>query len=360
MDVTARARAIHDTLPVVDGHNDWPWALRTQPDGPFHTDVDRLLAGGVGAQFWSVYVPADLQEPFVTTLEQIDLVERLAAEDDRLVMAPTMNDVAEAQRQGRIACLLGAEGGHSIEGDRGNLRELFDRGVRYLTLTHSDTNDLGDSATDDPIHGGLSDLGRLVVAEMNRIGMLVDISHVSAATMRDVLDVSTTPVIASHSGAHALAPHPRNVPDDVLQAVGARGGVVMVVFFPGFLVRSTAEAMVDMFDDMRRIRAEHRGDEAAIAAEMDRVESALDLDLGSVADVADHVEHIAAVAGIDAVGLGSDFDGMSLTPSGLADVSCYPAITEELLRRNWSEGDVRKVLGDNARRVLRDVATAGA
>ena len=362
--MSAAARRIHRDLPVIDGHNDLPWAIRTKaagsldaanPSGPlpgYHTDVPRLNAGGVGGQFWSVYVPTDIAEPHRETLAQIDLVEAMAAHDEQLVMARTAADVRRIRSEGRIACLLGAEGGHAIEGSIEKLRVLASRGVRYMTLTHSDTIGWADSATDTARHGGLTDFGRDVVSEMNRLGILVDLSHVSVGTMRDALATSNAPVIASHSNAAALAPHPRNIPDDLLAEIGTRGGVVMVVFFPGFVVRSTAEAMVGMFGTWRDIRRRHIGDEAAIAAMMDRIEAGMELDRGTVADVVDHIEHIAEVAGVDAVGLGSDFDGMSMTPDGLEDVSCYPAITSELLRRSWSESDIRKVLGENSLRVL--------
>jgi len=360
-----RALRIHRDLPVFDGHNDLPWRLHTSvggdfdaadPSGPlpqFHTDIPRLLAGGVGAQWWSVYVPADLEKPFTATVRQIGLVERLVAHDDRLEPARTAADVRRIRGHGRIASLIGAEGGHSIEDSLDKLRRLAERGVGYMTLTHSDTLSWADSATDTAKHGGLTEFGRAVVHEMNRLGMLVDISHVSVATMRDALDTSEAPIIASHSNAAALAPHPRNIPDDVLSTIGARGGVVMAVFFPGFVLASTAAVMAEMFETWRRIRGELGDDEAAIAAEMERIEATKDLARGRVADVVDHIEHIASVAGVDAVGLGSDFDGMTMVPEGLEDVSCYPAITDELLARSWTEGDIRKVLGENALRVLR-------
>jgi membrane dipeptidase len=249
---------------------------------------------------------------------------------------------------------MGAEGGHSIDGSLDNLRQLAERGVGYMTLTHSDTLPWADSATDAPRHGGLTDFGRSVVAEMNRLGMLVDISHVAVDTMRDALDASAAPIIASHSNAAALTPHPRNIPDDVLAVIGARGGVVMAVFFPGFVVAETASAMLNMFDLWRQVRVELAGDERAIDERMDAIESGLQLDCGTVSDVVDHIEHIAQIAGVDAVGIGSDFDGMTMTPAGLEDVSCYPAITDELLARSWSEDDIRKVLGGNALRVLQD------
>jgi membrane dipeptidase len=359
------ARRIHDGLPVVDGHNDLPWKLRLEADGDldaldpagplegFHTDVPRLLEGGVGAQFWSVYVPADVAEPFAMVMQQIDLVESMTARIDVLHPARSAADVARVRSADGIACLLGAEGGHAIEDDLGKLDELADRGVRYMTLTHSDTTSWADSATDESRHGGLSDFGRDVVRRMNDLGMLVDVSHVAHTTMRDVLAMTRAPIIASHSNAWALAPHPRNVPDDVIAEIGRNGGVVMAVFFPGFVVPETAVTMERLFDTWRRLRAE-LDDEKEIAAAIDKVERGLDVDRGTVGDVVDHIEHIAEVGGVDAVGLGSDFDGMTMVPDGLEDVTGYPAITEELLRREWSEGDIHKVLGGNTRRVLAD------
>ena len=358
------ARRIHATSPVVDGHNDLPWKIRTHAAGDldqadprnhiagFHTDVPRMLEGGVGAQLWSVYVPPGIQNPFAQTMAQIDLVEAMTARDDRLEPARTGSEARAIRDQGKIASLMGAEGGHSIENSLDNLATLAERGVRYMTLTHSDTLEWADSATDEATHGGLTAFGRDVVREMNHLGMLVDLSHVSAETMRDALDASTAPVIASHSNAYALAPHPRNMPDDVLREIGDRGGVVMAVFFPGFVVPETARRMVDLFDEWREIRARCGDDEAAIAAEIECRDAELDLDRGAVSDVVDHIEYIAEVAGIDAVGLGSDFDGMNLAPVGLEDASRYPAITDELLRRGWSEANIRKVLGENSLRVL--------
>ncbi len=358
------ARRIHRGLPVVDGHNDLPWKLhvraggdldRIDPRGPlpeFHTDIPRMLEGGVGAQLWSVYVPAGVERPFARTMAQIDLVERMVERDPRLAMASTGSDARSIRDSGRIASLLGAEGGHAIENSLDNLHALAERGVRYMTLTHSDTIDWADSATDERRHGGLSPFGRDVVREMNQLGMLVDLSHVSVETMRDALDVSESPVIASHSNSFALAPNPRNIPDDVLRAIGQGGGVVMVVFFSGFVVAGTALLVPEMFEDLRRIRQELAGDEAAIDAEFERRQDERELNRGTVSHVVDHIEHIAEIAGIDAVGLGSDFDGTSITPAGLEDVTCYPAITDELLRRGWAEPDILKVLGENSLRIL--------
>jgi len=311
-----------------------------------------MIVGGVGAQVWSVYVPARISNPFRETLAQIDLVERMVARDERLELARTGSDARLIRDEGRVASLLGAEGGHSIENSISNLQTLADRGVRYMTLTHSDTTEWADSATDEATHGGLTGFGRDVVREMNRLGMLVDLSHVSADTMRDALETSEAPVIASHSNARALAPHPRNMPDDVLREIGSRLGVVMVVFFPGFVVRETAIRMTEMFADARVVRDELDGDETAIAQEMERREVALELDQGTVSDVVDHIEYVAEIAGVDSVGLGSDFDGMTTTPVGLHDVSCYPAITDELLLRGWREPDIMKVLGENSLRIL--------
>ena len=363
-DWSEEAKRIHADLPVVDGHNDLPWAIHLQADGDlasadpggplpqFHTDIERMRLGGVGVQFWSVYVPSASPAPLRQTIEQIDLTRRMVARNpDDLTLALSSADVTEIRAAGKIACLLGAEGGHSIEGSLGALRMLHALGVRYMTLTHADNVPWADSATDAPIHGGLTDFGAEVVLEMNRIGMLVDISHVSGDTMRDTLDVSGAPVIASHSSAAALTDHPRNVPDDVLRRIADNGGVVMVNFFPGFVVEAAAEMSREMFDVQRALRAE-LGDDREVAARIGAIEEANPIPRGTVADVVDHIEHVADVAGVDHVGLGSDYDGVETLPVGLEDVSTYPAITELLLARGWSEVEVRKVLGTNALRVL--------
>jgi membrane dipeptidase len=360
------ARRIHDSLPVVDGHNDLPWMIRTRAGGSleeadprrrldrFHTDFPRLLEGGVGVQFWSVYVPAWTPGPLEATHRQIDLVEEMTA------LAPDMtalaDDAAAAQRirdGGRVAGIPGAEGGHCIEGSLDALAGLRRRGVRYMTLTHADTTDWADSATDTARHGGLTAFGERVIAEMNALGMLVDVSHVSVDTMRRAVEVSRAPVIASHSSAFALAAHPRNVPDGIIEAIAAGGGVVMVTFVPAFLVPETAEAALDMFEERRVLRAGFApDDEEGYEAAVQERYGDLDIDRGSVADVVDHIEHVARVGGVDAVGIGSDFDGTEITPVGLDDASAYPAITSGLLERGWEEGDIRKVLGGNALRVL--------
>jgi membrane dipeptidase len=364
-----RAAEIHRSLPVVDGHNDLPWEIRTQADGSlkvadprtrldgYHSDLPRMLEGGVGVQFWSVFVPAWTTGPLAATHRQIDLVEEMSR------FAPDLTalaDTAEAARQirdgGRIAGFMGVEGGHAMENDLGALSLLHQRGVRYMTLTHGDTIDWADSATDEERHGGLTDFGREVVHEMNRIGMLVDVSHVSADTMRQAVAASRSPVIASHSSAFALAPHPRNVPDDVIEMIAARGGVVMVTFVPAFLVHETALLDLDMFEQNRRLRTQFApDDEAGFSAASRELELSREVAVGSVTDVADHIEYIARLGGVDHVGIGSDFDGVDLLPEGLHDVTTYPAISKELLERGWAESDLRKVLGENA---LRALATA--
>jgi membrane dipeptidase len=362
-ELNERARAIHADLPVVDGHNDLPWELRVRagsdldvadPCGHlngYHTDVPRLAAGGVGAQFWAVFVPAWDPTPFLTTIEQVDLVTRMIARCDRLAPADSAADVAAARATGRTASLMGAEGGHSIENSLAALRTLRRLGVRYMTLTHGDTIDWADSATDEARHGGLTAFGEDVVREMNRIGMIVDISHVSADTMRHALAVTDRPLMASHSGAFAIAPHARNVPDDVLEMVRENDGVVMGNFSPPFVDSEGARQAEEMFAVARDLMAS-LGDEAAVQAELDRRRAADPFPEVTVPDVVDHIEYIARVAGIDHVGIGSDYDGIDVLPTGLEDVSTYPAITVELLRRGWEEPDIRKVLGENALRVL--------
>ncbi len=362
----ARARAIHASLPVVDGHNDLPWAIRLYHDGlddadttshlaMRHTDTARLIAGGVGGQFWSVYVPAWTEHPYQTTNEQIDLTISMCERDPRLDFVRTAAEVRESREAGRVGGMLGAEGGHCIENSLDKLRALAGRGLRYMTLTHADTIDWADSATDVARHGGLTDFGRTVVAEMNRLGILVDISHVSADTMRDAVSASGVPVIASHSNARELAPHPRNVPDDVLRQVGANGGVVMVNFYPAFVNWTAAELSVEMFADGRALMAE-LGDPVAVDEAL--ADRRSELPRGTVAEVADHVEHIARVAGPHAVGIGSDFDGMDILIPGLEDVSMYPNLTAELLERGWEEQDLRGLLGNNVLRALEQAEAA--
>ena len=365
-------RKIHDSLPVVDGHNDLPWEIRVRAEGSlvaadprtrldgYHSDLPRMIEGGVGVQFWSVFVPSWVREPLATTHRQIDLVEKMSdLAPDLTALAGTAAEARRIRDGGRIAGFMGAEGGHSIENDLAALGVLYGRGVRYMTLTHSDTNDWADSATDEARHGGLTEFGHEVVREMNRIGMLIDISHVSTDTMRQAIEASRVPVIASHSSAFALAPHPRNIPDDVIEMIAANRGVIMVTFVPAFLVHDTALAALDMFEEMRKLREQFDPeDEVAYSAASRAVQQGLDEDNGSVGDVVDHIEHIARVAGVEHVGIGADFDGVERLPRGLEDATKYPAITEELLERGWAEQDIRQVLGENTLRVLEEAEEA--
>ncbi len=374
--LTDEALKIHAEMPVFDGHNDLPWALRTKNDLSFktfdltknqpelHTDLPRMKKGGVGAQFWSAYVPADTAKKgtaVTLTLEQIDVIHRLAKQYPKdLEMAYTVADIERIRNAGKIASLIGIEGGHSIDNSLGTLRMLYKLGVRYMTLTHSESLDWADSATDAPRANGLSKFGEEVVLEMNALGMLVDLSHVSPDTMKAALKVSKAPVIFSHSSARAIADHPRNVPDDVLKLVKENGGVVMVNFFSGFVVPEGARAMQKMFDVGRELKKKYPDDEAKFKEAMREWQKQNDYPAGSVHDVVDHIEQIIEIAGIDSVGLGSDYDGIGKTPKQLEDVSCYPTITQELLNRGYKKDDILKILGGNILRVLRDVEKVSA
>ncbi|MGD2121732.1 MAG: dipeptidase [Gemmatimonadota bacterium] len=343
-DPAAVVRRVLTTTPLVDGHNDLPWEIRNSASmdvaaydlrsrTPGHTDIPRLRAGGVGAQFWSVYVPFDAMEEGAAKvqLEEIDIARQIITRyPDHFELALSPSDVDRIFGSGKIASMLGMEGGHAIENSMGALRAFFDLGVRYMTLTHGGTIDWLDSATDEARHDGLTDFGAEVVREMNRLGMLVDLSHVSPKGMSDVLDVAEAPVIFSHSSARALTDSPRNVPDDILRRMPENGGVVMVTFVTSYVN-----------EDVRTY--EGPPEEAPRA---------------TLADVADHIEYVRDVAGIDHVGIGSDFDGISSTPVGLDDVSTYPALLEELARRGWSEDDLRKLAGENLLRAWREAEQA--
>ncbi len=371
VEVTNEARRVHAAGFVFDGHNDLPWALRTKASSSFekfdlaqrhtgalHTDIPRLREGNVGAQFWSVYVPAETRktgQALLQTLEQIDLVKAMTQRyPETFELALTADDVERIRAQGRIASLIGVEGGHAIEDSLAVLRQLYDRGARYMTLTHSDTLGWADSATDAPQHGGLSPFGEDVVREMNRLGMLVDLSHVSVETMRDALRISKAPVIFSHSSAWALAEHPRNVPDDILRLVTQNGGVVMVNFFSGFVHPESARRMARMFDVSRKLREQYPQPEEYEKA-MARWRAENPIEPGDIHDVVDHIDHIVRVAGIDHVGLGSDFDGVPMLPRQLEDVSTYPRITQELLNRGYTAEEIHKIMSGNILRVLREV-----
>jgi membrane dipeptidase len=373
----SRAEAVLAGAPVIDGHNDLAWTLRNlvgydldrmdlavdQSAAGLHTDLPRLRAGGVGAQFWSVYVPATLDGDAAVsaTLEQIDAVRAIVARyPDDLGLATTADEIERARATGRLASLMGMEGGHSIACSLGTLRMMHALGVRYLTLTHGKNTPWADSATDQPAVGGLSAFGREVVRECNRLGVLVDLSHVAPATMHAALDVSTAPAFFSHSCARALCDHPRNVPDDVLVRVRDSGGVVMVAFVPVFLTeecRAWHERWLVERDRIAGDYAEDSPEWSAVRAAWRRDNPRPPCDLR---DVADHLEHIRDVAGTDHVGLGGDFDGTSMLPDGLEGVHRYPALLAELARRGWSDADLAKLTWHNPLRVIRATESAAA
>jgi len=369
------ARELLREFPVVDGHNDLPWALREQVHydldardiagdrrAHLHTDIPRLRAGGVGAQFWSVYVRSDLPGAVTATLEQIDCVRQLIdRHPDALRAAYTAADMEAARAEGRIASLMGAEGGHSIDNSLGTLRALHALGVRYMTLTHNDNVAWADSATDEPAVGGLSAFGREVVREMNRLGMLVDLSHVAPATMRAALDTTSAPVIFSHSSARAVCDHPRNIPDDVLERLPGNGGVAMVTFVPKFVLQAAVDWTAAADENLRAHGFHHleTNDEAMKAHRA--FEETHPRPVATAATVADHLDHMREVAGVDHLGIGGDYDGTAFTPAGLDDVSGYPNLIAELLDRGWSRADLAKLTWQNAVRVLgaaEDVARA--
>jgi len=358
--------------PVVDGHNDLPWAMRkvgydfTVHDiagscPALHTDLGRLRGGGVVGQFWSVYVPCSYRgaAAVTATLEQIDAVHSMVGHYPHALALVTSAEglQLEAQQGGPIASLLGAEGGHSIDNSLGALRSLYRLGVRYLTLTHNENTDWADSATDEPRLGGLSEFGREVVREMNRIGMLVDLSHVSADTMRDALAVSAAPVIFSHSSARAVCDHPRNVPDDVLAQLTDNGGVCMITFVPAFVSPAVRAWQLEVEAEARAAGVDVR-DLAAMEA---FVEPHLaGKPTATLADVVAHCQHVREVAGIDHIGLGGDYDGVDSLPEGLEDVAGYPRLLEALSEQGWSEDDLAKLGWQNITRVLGEAEIVSA
>ena len=364
----ARARRILSETPLIDGHNDLPWRIREDSiargnvDGydirkrtPGHTDLDRLKRGMVGAQFWSVYTPGEYRDSGYARvqLEQIDIARRVIAKyPDRLALALSTSDIRRDFKQGKLASLLGLEGGHAIENSLGALRAYYDLGVRYMTLTHNVTLDWADAALDSAKHGGLTPFGDSVVREMNKLGMLVDLSHVSPGTMSDALNVTQSPVIFSHSGARALVDVARNVPDSILRRVTTNGGIVMVPFVTGFV-----SPAVLLYDQSTRpvisdLRAKYGGDTAAITREIKQWTAAHPSPRATLSQVADQIEYVRKVAGVDHVGIGSDFDGITEVVQGLEDVSTFPALFAELARRGWSDADLKKLAGENLMRVF--------
>ena len=373
--------------PVIDGHNDLPMQLRAlrgyavsgldSAQADLHTDIPRLRAGGVGAQFWSVYVPSDLPEPeaVVATLEQVDAVHRLvAAYPSDLAFAWSAGDVARAWAAGRIASLIGVEGGHSLAGSLGVLRSFARLGARYVTLTHNNNTSWADSAAEEPMVDGLNDVGRAIVREMQRIGVLVDLSHVAPVTMHAALDVATVPVIFSHSSARAVTDHRRNVPDDVLARLRDNGGVVQVTFVPSFVSAEVHEWSLAQAAESDRLglppnpwpaapipgTAATRSAPAAPHPALQRWLDAHPRPDATIAHVADHIEHAREVAGVDHIGLGGDYDGTDALPVGLADVSGYPRLLSELAHRGWTPADLQKLTGRNMLRVLADSERAAA
>ncbi|MGE0554003.1 MAG: dipeptidase [Gemmatimonadales bacterium] len=360
-----RARALLKDAPLLDTHNDLPWVIREKEDGDvegfdiagrakYDTDIPRLRAGGVGTQFWSVYVPSGLSpiEAMRAQLEQIDIARRIIDKYPAdLGYAASVADIERERRAGRIASLLGIEGGHTIGNSLGALRAYYDLGVRYMTLTHFNTNDWADAATDSARHGGLTRFGREVVAEMNRLGMLVDISHVSAETMADVLDVTEAPVIFSHSSARALTKHVRNVPDEILRRIPENGGVVMVAFVPQFVSEPARRWAEELFP----VIAQAQSDSQWQRLTREYVAKHGPSPRATIKDVADHIEHVAKIAGIDHVGIGADYYGAEAESDliqGMEDVSKYPLLFAELIRRGWSDADLKKLARENLLRVF--------
>jgi membrane dipeptidase len=364
---TIAARDLLRRFPLIDGHNDLPWVLRergeldlAQPVAGTHTDLPRLQAGGVGAQFWSVFVPASIagDAAVTTVLEQIDRARRMiAAYPQALGLALTAADVERIFASGRVASLLGAEGGHAIASSLGVLRMLYALGVRYMTLTHNANVSWADSATDHKVAGGLTDFGREVVREMQRLGMLVDLSHVSPDTMHAALDAAAAPVIFSHSSARALCDHPRNVPDEVLARLPGNGGVCMVTFVPAFVSQECSDWQAGL-----KAEATRRGLDPRDFDQLDRLtpewEATHPKPRATLAQVADHIDHVRQVAGVEHVGLGGDFDGTPDVSVGLEDVSAYPALFAELLARGWTEPDCAALAGGNLLRALRAAESA--
>jgi len=371
----AHARALLRSTPLIDGHNDLPWEIRRaeghpldvaaydlRAPSPKHTDLARLQRGQVAGQFWSIYIDGEMKDSGYARvqLEQFDIARRMIARyPDRLALALTADDIEQSVKRGRLASLLGMEGGHAIENSLGVLRSYYALGARYMTLTHNVTLDWADAALDSARHHGLTEFGRAVVREMNRLGMFVDLSHVSPAVMSQALDVSEAPVIFSHSAARALVDHPRNVPDSILARLPKNGGVVMVTFVPQF-VSTEFKVWEDSADAERKGLRTTVADSAERRRQMDAWEAAHPAPDATLAQVADHIDHVRQVAGVDHVGIGSDFDGIDNVPVGLEDVSKFPDLFAELIRRGWSDADLKKLAGQNLLRAMRQAERTAA
>ena len=366
----ARIDRILKRTPLIDGHNDLPWALRDDyklrveglesgtelRDPPLMTDMRRMREGRVGGQFWSVYITGTVtgDEAIRTTIEQVDAAHRIIqAYPQHLELATDADDMVRIHRRGRIGSMMGIEGGRQIGGSMAALRQFYDAGVRYVTLTHNQTTEWADSATDEPKHGGLNPFGVEVVKEMNRLGMLVDLSHVSPETARDAIAASRAPVIFSHSDVYALNPHPRNVPDDVIQMLPQNGGVLMITFVPTFLRGDVWAWGRERSAEEARLKSLYPFSKARVETELKSWEAARPSPVATVTDVADHVEHVVRVAGYDHVGIGGDFDGITTTVVGLGGVEDYPNLFAELIRRGWTDQNLAKLAGGNILRVLR-------
>jgi membrane dipeptidase len=370
-----RANKLLARTPLIDGHNDAPWEIRTDSAHPGdvaaydlrtrtrgQTDIPRLRTGHVGGQFWSIYIPGEIKDSGYARvqLEQFDIAKRMIARyPDVFEYTTTAAGLESAWKRGRIASLLGMEGGHAIENSLGALRAYYDLGARYMTLTHNVTLDWADAAMDTAAHGGLTKFGEEVVREMNRMGMLVDLSHVSPGTMSDALNVAVAPVIFSHSSARALVDHVRDVPDSILVRLKQNGGVVMVTFVPGFTSRAIAESLTSYNAQIAQLTAGVT-DSVQRRSIIRQFRSTHPFPKATIADIADHIDHIKQVAGADHVGLGGDYDGTSDLPVGLEDVSTYPALFAELIRRGWSDADLKKLAGENVIRVLRQAEQVAA
>lgn len=377
-DYIDQAIEILESVPLFDGHNDVPWQYRsrvghkfseleffdtTHLEQPMHTDINRLREGRVGAQWWSVYVSADIpeNEAVKQTLEQIDFVHRMIERyPDHFELALTADDVERIFMEGKIASLIGMEGGHSIANSLATLRMMYDLGARYMTITHSRTLDWADAAGDDPQHDGLTEFGEEVIREMNRLGMMVDLSHTTPATMKDAIQVSAAPVMFSHSNTRALSGHPRNVPDDVLQLTKENNGIVMVTFVETFTSEERRQFYADRAAYQSKMEYLYPGQPDSVSNHMQQWDSEREAPKSTLEQVADHIDHIRDLAGVDHLGIGGDFDGVSSLPIGLEDVTTYPALFAELLSRGYSETDLRKIAGENMLRVLREAEGVSA